>query len=144
MGRSHIEEMRRVLGEPERSEVFDENKSNPEVWYHYKDIWDFPGRLTVISDKRTGTIQAVDIYPDSLSKEDVIKHFGADYTVTRDDFDLCLGDEESAPIFESPNGSLISVEYRQRGIAVAVNSQGKVNHIRYVSEPIGAASSKCK
>lgn len=84
------------------------------------------------------------MYPKGLSKEDAIKHFGSDYIITRYDFDLCLGNEESAPLFESPTGSVTFVEYRQRGIAIAVDDNSKVDHIRYVSEPIGAASSKCR
>lgn len=144
IGRSKVAEMRRVLGRPTLSEVFDENKSNPEVWYHYEGIAEFPGRVTVVVDKNTGTIQAVDIHPKTLRKEDAIKHFGPDYVITRYDFDSCLGDEESAPLFESPAGAVISIEYRKRGIAVAVDEGGRVNTISYVSEPIGAASSKCK
>jgi hypothetical protein len=144
MGRSNVAEMRRVFGVPKRSEVFNRGKSSPEVWYYYDGIWEFPGTLRVIVDKTRNTVQAVDIHPKDLRKEQAIKHFGSDYLVTQYDFDLCLGDEESAPLFESPNGAVIFIEYRERGIAIAVDSHGKVNEISYVSEPIGAASSKCK
>ncbi|HET9712153.1 MAG TPA: hypothetical protein VFP64_09745 [Pyrinomonadaceae bacterium] len=89
-------------------------------------------------------MKRVDIGPKDLTKEEAIKHFGPNYIVTRYDFDSCLGDEESAPVFESPSGTVVFVEYRQRGIAIAVNGQGNVDDIRYVSEPIGAESSKCK
>lgn len=144
MGRSNIAEMKRVFGAPKRSEVFNKGKSNPEVWYYYDGIWEFPGTLRVVVNKTRNTIQAVDIHPQDLSKEEAIKHFGPDYVITRYDFDLCLGDEESAPLFESPRGSVLFIEYRQRGIAISVDSHDKVNDISYVSEPIGAASSKCK
>jgi hypothetical protein len=144
MGRSNVQEMRRVLGAPKRSEVFNDGKSNPEVWYYYGGASEFPGTLRVIVNKSSNTIQAVDIQPQDLSKEEAIKHFGPDYVITRYDFDSCLGDEESAPLFESPSGSVIFIEYRQRGIAIAVDSNGKVNEITYVSEPIGAESSKCE
>jgi hypothetical protein len=144
MGKSTRAEMLRVFGKPKTSEVFDEKESKSEVWYHYIGTWEFPGRLTIITEKRTGVISAIDLHPTALSREEVIKHFGNDYIVTRYDFDLCLGDEESAPLYESPNGSVIYIEYRERGIAVAVDEAGKVNEITYISEPIGAPSSKCK
>lgn len=144
VGKSTRAEMVRSFGKSKWSEVFDENKSKSETWYHYEGTWEFPGRLTIVVDNRTDIIRAVDMYPKGLSREAAIKHFGEDYIVTRYDFDLCLGDEETAPLFESLSGSVISIEYRQRGIAVAVDDDGKVDHITYVSGPIGAASSKCK
>ena len=142
MGRSNVAEMRRIFGAPKKSEVFNEGTSNPEVWNHYDGPRDFPGSLRVVVYR--SIVQRVDIVPKDLKKEEAIKHFGPDYIVTRYDFDSCLGNEESAPLFESPSGAVVFVEYRQRGIAIAVNGQGNVNEISYVSEPIGAESSKCK
>lgn len=144
MGRSSVAEMRRILGAPKRSEAFNDGKSYSEVWYYYDSIWEFPGTLRVVVDKTKNIVRAVDIQPKDLSKEEAIKGFGQDYVITRYDFDSCLGDEESAPLFESPSGAVIFIEYRQRGIAISVNGYDKVNDIRYVGEPIGAATSKCK
>ena len=135
--------MRRIFGKPTRIERFDEDKSDPEVWYHYDGMWEFPGTLRVVVDK-TRTIREVNLLPKELSKEDAIKHFGPDYVITRYDFDLCLGDEEAAPLFESPDGNVIKIEYRQRGIAFGVNAYGNIDEISYVSRPIGAVTSKCK
>lgn len=143
MGKSKVADMRRKLGSPTRVERFNQDKSNPQVWYHYDGIWEFRGTLRVIVDK-TRTIREVDLLPKDLRKEDAIKYFGPDYVVRRYDFDSCLGDEESAPLFESPTGNVISIEYRQRGIAFFENAYGNINEIRYVSEPVGATSSKCK
>ena len=142
MGKSNVAEMQRIFGAPKKSEVFSEGTSNPEVWYHYDGPRDFPGTLRVVVYR--SIVQAVDILPKDLKKEEAIKHFGPGYIVTRYDFDSCLGNEESAPLFESPNGTVLFIEYRQRGIAIAVDGQGNINEIRYVSEPIGAESSKCK
>lgn len=142
MGRSNVAEMRRIFGAPKKSEVFSEGTSNSEVWYHYDGPQDFPGTLRVVVDR--SIVQAIDVLPENLKAEEAIKHFGPGYIITRYDFDSCLGDEESAPLFESPSGTLIFIEYRQRGIAIAVDAQGKVNEVRYISEPIGAESSKCK
>src|SRR5215212_5152678 len=142
MGKSTPAEMRRALGRPKRTEVFD--GPNPEIWYEYEGTWEFSGTLTVVVDKKKHIIRTVHMYPRDLNKEEATNYFGSDYVTTRYDFDLCLGDEEAAPLFESQSGSVISIEYRQRGIAVAVNALGRVDHISYVSEPIGAGSSKCK
>ena len=144
MGRSKGAEVRKKFGEPKRSQLINKGKSNEEVWYEYDDAPDFPGSLRVIVDRRNDTIQAIDIHPKDLKQEQAITHFGSEYVLTRYDFDSCLGDEESAPLFESPTGAVLFIEYRQYGIAIAVNSQGKVNEISYVSEPVGAAASRCK
>lgn len=144
MGSSHVAEMLRLFGPPKKTETFDEASKNPEVWYHYEGQSDFPGTLRVIVDEASYTVRAVDLLPTDLKQEEAIKYYGPDYIVTRYDFDSCLGNEEAAPLFESPKGNVVFVEYRQRGIAIAVNGQGNVNDIRYVSEPIGAESSKCK
>ena len=74
----------------------------------------FPGELTVVINKDTGIVLAINLNPDSLSKADAVKYFGPDYILTRYDFDECLGNEESAPMYESPTGSLLEVEYRHR------------------------------
>ena len=112
MGRSKVAEMRKVFGAPKRTEVFNAGKSNAEVRYEYDVTLEFPGTLMVVVDRRSKTIRQIDIQPKDLKQEEVIKHFGLDYVITRYDFDLCLGDEESAQVFESPTGSIIQVEYR--------------------------------
>ena len=144
MGKSTLAEMRRVLGAPKRSEAFNDGKSYSEVWYYYESMSEYPGTLRVVVDKTKNIVRAVDVLPEDLSKEEAIKDFGQDYVVTRYDFDSCLGDEEAAPLFESPSGAVVFIEYRQRGIAIAVNGNDKVNEIRYVREPIGSTTSKCK
>ena len=111
------------------------------------DVYDsggeFAGELTVVIDKRTNVILGINLNPESLSKDEAVKHFGPDYVLTRYNFDECLGDEESAPLYESANGPLREVEYRNRGIALSVNEDGKVNTISYVSKPIGRRESRC-
>ena len=81
-------------------------------------------------------------YSDRLTKEQAIAP-GKSYVVTRYAFDSC-GDEDSEPVYESPNGPLISVKYRARGIAISVGNNDMVTRISYVSEPIGSAKSRCK
>lgn len=147
MGKSKRADVLRVLGEPQRQGTpagQSPNDPDPEVWYVYKGVAEFLGELTVVIEKRTDVVARVDISPEDLSKEEAIKHFGPDYILTRYDFDQCLGDEESAPIYESPKGSLLVIEYRNRGIGLSVNEGGKVNTISFVSKPLGAPKSKCK
>ena len=147
IGKSTRADVLRVLGEPQRKDIPEgENPNDPdrEVWYVYNGAAEFLGTLTVIIQNRTGVVLRIDIAPEALSKAEAIKHFGPDYILTRYDFDQCLGDEESAPIYESPTGSLMEIEYRHRGIAIQVNDTEKVNTISFVSKPLGAVESKCK
>jgi hypothetical protein len=145
-GKSTRIDVLRVLGEPKRIDTpADQTRDepNPEVWYVYDRGGEFAGDLTIVIDKRRDVVLRIDMNPDNLSKEDAVKHFGQDYIVTRYDFDDCLGNEESAPVYESANGSLREVEYRHRGIAISVDDNGKVNTISYVSKPVGAQQSRC-
>lgn len=146
-GKSTRADVVQILGEPKRLDTPADqtpNEPNPEIWYVYDSGGVFPGELTVVINKDTGIVLAINLNPDSLSKADAVKYFGPDYILTRYDFDECLGNEESAPMYESPTGSLLEVEYRHRGIAISVDDRGNVNTISYVSRPIGASSSRCK
>jgi hypothetical protein len=146
VGKSNRLDMLRVLGEPKSVEVPDQTgaEENLEAWYVYDRTEKIAGELTVVVDERTNIVLAIDLQPHNLSKVDAVKHFGPDYIVTRYAFDDCLGDEESAPLYESASGPILEFEYRQRGIAVSINEDGKVNTISYVSKPLGSPKSKCK
>jgi len=136
--------MLRILGKPERSELLEGARSHKEIWHHYADAGDFPGELVVATDKRNGLIIGIWLYPEDLSKQKAIEHFGNDYLITKYDFDRCLGDGESAPLYESPSGEVTFIEYRQRGIALCTDYRGMVTDIRYVKGPIGDPFSRCK
>ena len=145
-GKSTRADVLRVLGQPKRLDSPADQtpeEPNPEVWYVYDNGGEFTGELTVVMDKRTDVVLGINLNPDSLSKEEIVKHFGPDYILTRYNFDECLGNEESAPLYESANGPLLEVEYRHRGIAISLNKDGKVNTISYVSKPIGTRESRC-
>ena len=146
IGRSTRQEMLGVLGQPKWSghpEDQTDNQSHPEVWYEYENEGEFTGKLTAVIDERSDIIKRLDFYPPHLSKAEAIKHFGDDYVETRYDTDDCLGDDESAPLYESPTGQIISIEYRSRGIAIVLDGSNMVHYISYVSKPLGAVSSKC-
>lgn len=147
VGKSTSADMLRVFGKPHWSgPPGDQAKSDPdpEVWNEYEDGGEFPGKLTVVVDKRRGVILAIDLDPRNLSKKQAIEYFGDDYIVTRYAHDDCLGNGESAPVYESPDGPITDIEYRERGIALDIGYGDRVNTISYVKGPIGAESSKCK
>jgi hypothetical protein len=64
--------------------------------------------------------------------------------ITRYDFDACPGDEDDERLYESPTGPLVSLEYRVRGIAIAIGHNNLVTKISYVSGPIGLLKPRCK
>lgn len=147
VGKATCSDMLRVFGTPQWSgNPGDQTNADPEpeVWNEYETGGDFPGKLTVVVDERSGAILAIDLDPTNLSKEQAIAHFGDDYIVTRYAHDDCLGNGESAPLYESPDGPILVVEYRERGIAISLRDKETVQTISYVKEPIGATSSRCK
>jgi len=140
--------MLRVLGRPKWSRPSpgrgDEDELRREVWNNYERAGEFPGTMSVVVEGHRGVITKIEFYPQKLTKEEAVAHFGPGYVVTRYDFDPCPGDEESEPIYESPDGPLVSVEYRSRGIAISVGYNNLVTKISYVAGPLGAVKAKCK
>ena len=121
-----------------------EADSHQVTWTNYERVGEFPGPTTVVSNTRSGVITRINFYPERLTKEQAIAHFGSGYIITRYAFDSCLDEEDEEPIYESPTGPLVSVEYRSRGIAISVGYKDLVTKISYVSGPIGSAESRCK
>ena len=146
VGKSRLAEMLRVWGKPKWSRTSkpeNEEESRSVTWTNYERVGEFPGPTTVVSDTRSGVIARINFYPDRLTKEQAIAHFGSGYIITRYAFDSCLDEEDAEPIYESPTGPLVSVEYRARGIAISVGLKDMVTKISYVSGPIGSAKSRC-
>src|SRR2546428_6034956 len=144
VGKSKLVNMLRSWGQPKWSRNSKRDEDQRQVtWTNYEKVGEFPGPTTVVSDTRTGVITRINFYPDRLTKEQAIAHFGKGYIVTRYAFDSCLDEEDSEPIYESPNGPLISVEYRARGIAISIGYNDLVTKISYVSGPIGTVKSRC-
>lgn len=147
IGKSNRLDVLRVLGEPKRLDTPPDQtiaEENPEVWYLYDRTGKIAGDLTVVIDERTNIVLGIDLSPRNLTREDAVKHFGSDFILTRYAFDDCLGNEESAPLYESASGPILELEYRQRGIAVSLTEDGKVNTISFVGKPIGTPQSRCK
>src|SRR5437899_4828047 len=107
VGKSRRTDMLRVLGRPKWSRISpggDESDSDAEVWNNYPRGGEFPGIMNVVVNKHRSIITRIEFYPERLTKDEAIAHFGRGYIITRYDFDRCRGDEESEPIYESPNG----------------------------------------
>ena len=146
VGKSRLGEMLRAWGKPKwsrSSKQATEEESQQVTWTNYERAGEFPGSTTVVSDTRTGVITRINFYPDRLTKDQAIAHFGSAYVITRYAFDSCLNEEDDERIYESPTGPLVIVEYRARGIAIYLGYKGLVTRISYLRGPIGSAKSKC-
>jgi hypothetical protein len=145
VGKSKLANMLRSWGQPKWSRTSRRgDEDDPQVtWTNYEKAGEFPGPTTVVSETRTGIITRINFYPDRLTKAQAIGHFGKGYVVTRYAFDSCRDEEDSEPIYESPNGPLVSVEYRARGIAISIGNNDMVTKISYVGGPIGSTKSQC-
>jgi hypothetical protein len=145
VGKSKVADMLRAWGKPKwsRTSRREADEESQVTWTNYERVGEFPGPTTVVSDTKTGVVTRINFYPDRLTKEQAIAHFGSDYITTRYAFDSCLDEEDSEPIYESPTGPLVNVEYRARGIAISVGYKDLVTRISYVSEPIGSVKSRC-
>lgn len=143
VGRSTQGDMFRLLGKPERVEGFGNRKDiNQEIWYTYQIQTAPSGVLTVAVNKRTRTIIQLFLSPDNLSKDEAIRIFGNEYITTRYDFCPGFEDKDVAPIYESPQGEAVYIEYRPRGIALSINYRDQVDNILFVSKPIGLTSQR--
>jgi len=145
VGKSKLAAMLRNWGKPKwsRSSKIGDEDERQVTWTNYEKSGEFPGPTTVVSDTRSGIITRINFYPDRLTKQEAIAHYGSGYVVTRYAFDSCGDEEDEEAIYESPNGPLVSVEYRARGIAISVGYNDMVTKISYVAGPIGSAKSRC-
>lgn len=144
VGQSTREDMLRVFGKPKRSDrAAGQTKIDPKpiIWNEYEEGGEFPGKFTIEVDKSSGIIVGMFLAAEKLSKEEAIKRFGDDYAVTR--YDWCeegFEYEDASPIYESPDGALLFIEYRSRGISISVDEENKATYIYYGSKPHGLAS----
>src|SRR6266404_7132787 len=145
VGKSKRAEMLRAWGKPRwssNSKKEDED-AGQVTWTNYDKVGEFPGLTTVVSDTGNGLITRINFYPDKLSRQEAIAHFGPGYVVTKYAFDSCVSEEDSEATYESPTGPLVIVEYRARGIAIYLGLKDMVTRISYVNSPIGSARSRC-
>jgi len=144
VGKSKVPDMIRSWGQPKWSRTSpDEEDEHQVTWTNYEKAGEFPGSTTVVSDARTRLITRINFYPDRLTKDEAIAHFGRNYSITHYAFDTCKDKEKGESIFESPNGPVVNVEYRARGIAISIGYNNMVTKISYVNGPVGPTKSRC-
>ena len=143
VGTSTLADALKVFGQPIRKDFADDADAD-EVWYVYNDAGEFPGQFSVAIDKKTHRVTALMIAMlAEVKKETVLERLGDDYEVVR--YDACPDSPESeaGPFYESINGQAIYIEYRARGIAVAVDyKQEMVRGVDYLAQPPGLSSRK--
>jgi hypothetical protein len=142
VGKSTAVELLQKWGDPRETGNWDwDNPKNPKFLLHHYDAQEAPiGAIMVEVETKTGKVAAISTSPDELSLSKAIELFGKDYIETRYKECKCAVGYES-PLFESPDGNFIYVEYRSRGIAMLVDG-GVVTSIQFVDKPIGLESSK--
>ncbi len=146
IGKSTRADIYRILGKPKwvSSSTKESKKPGSETQYGYEGSEKIIGKFALIIsvNKKGGKIESLRLSPEDLSMEDAIKYFGIDYVETRYAFCGGFEDTDSAPIYESPEGQLLFLEYRRRGIALSVNYQRKVTEILYDKQSPGFPSQK--
>ena len=99
------------------------------------------GSLTVYLKK--GVVDGLTLTPKvPLTRQQAVHILGVDYLRVRYATDDCLTEGGSAPIYESPNGSIEHLEYRKRGIAIVLRDDD-VKAIVYVHRAFGPKRSRC-
>ena len=150
VGKSKKADMLRVLGKPKWSRLTPKIEDEPDeggvIWNNYERAGEFPGITNIGYDSKTERIIRIDFFPEKLTKEEAIAHYGRGSVITRYAVDSCLAkeaDEDFEPLYETPDGPITIIEYRSRGIALSLGFNGMVTKIGYVSGPIGHAKSEC-
>lgn len=138
MGRATVDDALRTLGTPRATMPAGDSLT----WLGFQATGVIAGRVNVWADARTGVIERIVVHPDGLSREAALRHFGAGYVETRYAPDECA-EGEVVPVYESPGGPLLQVEYRNRGIALSFTDAGGVQEVLYLSGPPGEPRSRC-
>jgi hypothetical protein len=100
-----------------------------------------PGKLTVYITH--GLVTGMILSPTStLSRQDIMRLFGAKYKVTHYAIDECATEGGTAPIYESSDGPITHLEYRDRGLAV-VMQDSEVQAILFEGKPTTPNRSRC-
>jgi hypothetical protein len=111
------------------------------LWIYYDDIAPAPGRVELVGDVKTTTINAIDWSPSAMTLNEVKALFGKGYKEVKFSSDTCLNDGGDTPIFEDPNGDIAFLVYDQLGVALNINTYPLV--VEYLSEPLGPKKSRC-
>jgi hypothetical protein len=139
MGKSTRDDVRRVLGKPKW--VGKEGDTGVPIMNY--DVSDpVPG--TLVAHITNGILESMELdLKKSLPKNDVIRLLGSGYIVVHYSMDDCLGEGGTTPIYEDPNGPIVQMEYRDRGLAASFYND-RVEAIIYTDKPFGPTHSQCK
>lgn len=146
MGKSTRKDLLRTLGKPKLTAIPEgqlKTDRYQENWYYYDLTGEIKGKLTAYVDKRSGVMLGISLLPDKFSKDDMIQQFGSEFVETRYQFCQCTEESDAAPVYETPEGSLVQFEYRSRGIAIHFHD-GTAS-IEYLDSPFGLINkAQCK
>ena len=140
LGRSTVDDAVRALGAP-RARVDSPDGREP-MWLGFDVAGELPGKANVWADPRTRVVTMVVLHPAGLSRVAAERHFGPGFVETRYAPDACA-EGEVVPIHESPDGPLLQVEYRNRGIALSITDAGQVHEVLYLAHPVSEPRSSC-
>jgi hypothetical protein len=141
MGKSTRADVLRVLGKPKWIGK-EEDTVVPIMEYEVVDP--VPGKLTVFVHK--GTLDSVALSPTKpMLKDDIIRLFGHHYRTVHYSTDDCLDDGGAAPLFEDPKGPFEHMEFRSRGVTVALayDDDEKVESIVFIDKSVIPTHSIC-
>jgi hypothetical protein len=144
---STIDDALRIFGQPEWSGPQadqDPTDPNPALYYSFSKGGEFPGELAIIVDKKSKKIIEILNIPQNLSKEKAIRHFGSGFTVAK--YEFCPDiDSTVGPVYPDPNGQLIQIEYKKRGIILYLRDDESVSEIAYLARNDALSSQEdCK
>ena len=145
VGKAKVDELRKMLGEPLEIADLSSVADNNHTLYYYESKKEIIGKIVFWVNKKTKSIVMNELQPNSMTKTEVLEHFGSNYVITKYSSSDCPGITfDSAPLYEDPNGEIKFIEYRDKGIAIIISENETVQNISYLSEPVGSKSSKCK
>ena len=102
-----------------------------------------PVQGTLVVYLHKGILDGMTLLPKNrVTRRDLLRLYGTDYLVVRYATDDCLTEGGTAPIYETPDGAIEHIEYRDRGVAAIVRD-GEVRAVVFVSKPFGPTHSQC-
>lgn len=147
-GATTLAEVQRVYGPGKRDEAAHQRKDLMVDWYYYSfPSGPFAGYGAVEVSKSSGVVRRVLLWGDSvqsLKATDIIRLFGDQYVIVRYAAEPCSNEDDSVDLYEDPKGVFMFYEYRQKGVAIAVDPVTRgANNIVFGSLPLGAMASRC-
>ena len=140
MGRATVDDAVRALGKPRATVAA--TGVDGLMWLGFDVAGDLPGQASVWADPETRVVQMVVVHPGGMSRDAAERLFGAGFLETRYAPDECA-EGDVVPIYEAPNGPLLQVEYRNRGIALSVTDAVAVHEVLYLARPVSEPRSSC-